>query len=259
MPPFDVASYQRLRTSTRMGAVVHYRERTDSTMDDARQGAESAGANGCGAAYVAGEQSAGRGRQGRPWVSAAASGLYVTYHLCPREPERAPLLGVAGALAVVDALSASCGLATRLKWPNDVLHEGRKIAGLLAEARHGERLDVFLGIGINVRATSEMPPEVQRIATSIERAGAPPPSLETLLSALSATLEPWVEQVDRDPATLIAEWRSQLDTLGRRVRLATPSGKVEGEAVDVNERGELLLRLDDGTVSAYAAGDVSTL
>lgn len=259
MAPFDVTSYQRLRTSARVGAVVHYRERTDSTMDDAREGADARGASGCGAAYVAGEQSAGRGRQGRSWVSAAASGLYVTYHLCPLRPERAPLLGVAGALAVTEALSATSGLSTRLKWPNDVLHGGRKIAGLLAEARHGERLDVFLGIGINVRATSEMPPEVARIATSIERVGAPPPGLEALLSALSAALERWVEQVERDPAEMIAEWRSRLDTLGRRVRLATPSGEVEGEAVDVNERGELLLRIDDGTTAAYPAGDVTTI
>ena len=259
MPPFDVDSYQRLRTSTRVGAVVHYRERTGSTMDDAREGADAAGANGCGAAYVAGEQSAGRGRQGRSWVATAAAGLYVTYHLCPLRVERAPLLGVAGALAVTEALNSSCGLATRLKWPNDVMHEDRKIAGLLAEARLSEGLDVFLGIGINLRATSGMPPEVERIATSIERAGAPPPSLETLLSALSTALEPWVELVERDPAALIEAWRSQLDTLGRRIRLATPGGEVEGEAMDVNDRGELILRLDDGTTGAYAAGDVTTL
>ena len=259
MPPFDVATYQRLRGSTRVGAVVHYRERTGSTMDDARAGADASGAGGCGAAYVAGEQSAGRGRLGRSWVSAAAAGLYVTYHLCPREPERAPLFTVAGALATADAVSATSGLATRLRWPNDVLHGGRKLAGVLAEARHGRRLDVFLGIGVNVRATSAMPPEVGRIATSIERAGALPPALEALLAALSAALERWLERAERDPAGLIAEWRPRLVTLGQRVRLATPAGEFEGEAVDVNERGELVLRLDDGTTTAYAAGDVTTV
>ena len=259
MPPFDLAAYQRLRTSRHLGAVVHHRERTDSTMDDARTGADASGASGCGDAYVAGEQTRGRGRQGRTWVSAAAAGLYVTYHLCPRVAEHAPLIGVAGALAVADAVSATSGLDTELKWPNDVLCDGRKLAGLLAEARHGERLDVFLGIGINVRSTAELPREVAEIATSIEGAGAPPPSLEALLAALSVALETRIEQGEEDPPALVAEWRSRLVTIGQRVRLAAPSGVIEGDAVDVTARGELLLRLADGSTVAHAAGDVTTL
>lgn len=259
MPPFDLAAYHELRTSTYVGAIVNYREHTESTMDDARGGADLLGPNACGTAYVAGEQKRGRGRQGRSWVSAASSGLYVTYHLCPEERELAPLLSVAGALAVNDALRASCGLFTQLKWPNDVLYEGRKMAGVLAEARHAERLDVFLGVGINVREMPNMPLEIASVATSIEHAGVLPPTLEALLAALSFALEQRVEQVEHDAGTMIDEWRLRLDTLGRRIQLDTPSGPVEGDAIDVNERGELVLRLDDGRESAYSAGDVTTL
>ena len=259
MPPFDLAAYERTRPPGRVGAAVHYRERTASTMDDAREGARALGDEGHGHVYLAGEQTAGRGRQGRTWVSAAAAGLYATYHLCPNEPARVPLLSLAGALAAADAVGETSGLTTRLKWPNDVLHDGRKLAGVLAEADHGERLHVFLGIGINVRATRDLPPEVARTATSIERAGAPPPALEALLAALSGALGRWVERAEADPRGLLAELRSRLETLGERVRLSTPAGDVEGEAVDVNEHGELVLRGDDGALTAYAAGDVTTV
>lgn len=259
MPPFDLDRYNALRTTSSVGVTVHYRDRTGSTMDDARSGAV-AGQPVCGDAYVAGEQQAGRGRMGRSWVSAASVGLYVTYHLCPQRSEHAPLLSVVGGLAAADAIRETSGLDTELKWPNDVLHDGRKLSGILAEARgaSGGRLDVLLGIGINVRVNPDLEPEVAAVATSIEGAGGDPPAIEELLAALSNALEPLVAQVDDDPAALVATWRERLITLGRRVRLATPSGVVEGEAVDVTERGELVLRLDGGDTQAFSAGDVTT-
>ncbi len=257
MAAFDVEAYQRARGSRALGAAVHYHEHTGSTMDDARAGADALGLDGCGDVYVAGEQSAGRGRQGRSWVSAARVGLYATFHLCPRDASRLPLLSVAGGLAAADAVTEASGLAVDLKWPNDVLAGGRKLAGVLAEARHGERIEVFLGFGINVRASLDLPPEVAAQATSIEAAGALPPSLETLLAALSSALERWLERAERDPDGLLDAWRSRLVTLGQRVRLATPSGVVVGDAVDVSPLGELVLRHDDGTTRPYAAGDVT--
>lgn len=264
MPPFDLASYRTLRGRGTVGANVHFRERTASTMDDARDAAGRPGREACGDAYVAGQQSAGRGRAGRSWVSAAVVGLYVTYHLCPSDVAHAPLLSIAGALAASDAILETAGLATQLKWPNDVLVDGRKLCGVLAESRASDRdeparLDVFLGIGLNVRAPASLPPEIASIATSIEAAGAPPPSIEALLAALSRALERWADTCDVDPGAVIAAWRVRLATLGQRVRLQTPRGVVEGEAVAVSERGELVLLLDDGTRQPFSAGDVTTL
>jgi BirA family transcriptional regulator, biotin operon repressor / biotin---[acetyl-CoA-carboxylase] ligase len=146
-----------------------------------------------------------------------------------------------------------------LKWPNDVLFEGRKLAGVLAEARHGDRIDVYLGVGINVRQSAEMPAEVAAIATSIEGAGVTPPSMEALLAALSGALELWVERIDYDALEVVAQWRARLSTLGHRVRLGTPRGEVEGKASDVTHSGELVLRLDDGSTETFAAGDVTVL
>jgi BirA family biotin operon repressor/biotin-[acetyl-CoA-carboxylase] ligase len=259
--PFDLARYRALLRSTGVGADVRYIERTASTMDDARLGADEGG--GCGTAYVGGEQTAGRGRQGRSWVSAASAGLYVTYHLCVPDAEHAPVLGIAGALAASDAIRAASGVATQLKWPNDVLHDGRKLCGVLAESRvsevPGRGLDVFLGIGINIRASGSLPPEVAAIATSIEDGGASPPDTETLLAALSDALDGYARTARTEPGVVVGEWRERLTTLGQRIRLNTPSGVVEGDAVDVTSRGELVLRLGDGTRQSFAAGDVTAL
>ncbi len=257
--PFDLARYHALRRSTRVGVEVAYLEATGSTMDDARAGA--AAGQPCGTAYVAGEQSAGRGRQGRPWVSAAAAGLYVTYHLCPPRSEGAPLLGLAAAVAAAEAVHAACGLAVDLKWPNDLQVAGKKLAGILAEARPRAAggIDVFVGIGINLRTAAELPPEVAAIATSIEGAGYPAPPREVLLAALSTAYDRRATQAEEEPAALLAEWRARLVTLGQRVRLATPAGEVEGEAVDVTSAGELVLALPDGQRQAFSAGDVTTV
>jgi BirA family transcriptional regulator, biotin operon repressor / biotin---[acetyl-CoA-carboxylase] ligase len=261
--PFDLDRYHRRRLSRRIGVQIHYREQTASTMDDARAGAEAGGAASCGAAYVAGEQTAGRGRQGRSWLSAAAAGLYVTYHLCPSSSERAPLLSVAGGLAAAEAIEEVSGVRPDLKWPNDVLHGGRKLCGVLAEARHGaQRLDVFLGIGVNLRTQPGLPPEVAAIATSVEAAagpGASAPAPEDLLAALSTSLERWSDQLESAPGMLLDAWRARLVTLGHRVRVLAPAGPVEGEAVAVTDHGELVLRFEDGSEQAFAAGDVHTL
>jgi BirA family transcriptional regulator, biotin operon repressor / biotin---[acetyl-CoA-carboxylase] ligase len=258
---FDFAAYEAARTATRVGRAVVFVERAASTMDLARDGAAAGGA--LGTAYVAGEQSAGRGRQGRTWLSAASAGLYATYHLHTAEAPGAPLYALAGGLAASDAILQASGLVTALKWPNDVLVgtvASRKVAGVLAESRPASTggLDIFLGIGINMRAIA-LPPELVDIATSIEGAGAPPPPLEPLLAALSNALERWSTLIETRPADLIEAWKGRLLTLGQRVRLQTPAGPVEGDAVDVTPRGELVLRRGDGHTDSFAAGDVSTL
>jgi BirA family biotin operon repressor/biotin-[acetyl-CoA-carboxylase] ligase len=237
-----------------MGVDVVYCEASASTMDDARAGA--AAGNPPGTAYVAGTQTAGRGRLGRVWQS-APRGLYVTYHLRPRDAAIVPLLTVAGALAVSDAIRETALLVTEVKWPNDVLHQGRKLAGILAESTIGDRIDVFLGLGLNV-GVQQFPAEVAVLATTIEEASGAAPPHEELLAALSSALDRHVTQLARSPAVLVEEWRARLVTLGHRVRLSAVDGRTfEGDAVDVTPRGELILRLDDGALVPFAAGDVT--
>ena len=259
---FGHAEYAALRGAGRVGALVHAVRRTASTMDDARAGADARGDAGCGDAYLASEQTAGRGRFRRPWAGAPGASLLVTYHLCVSEPARAPLVGFAGALAAARAVTEASGLATALKWPNDVLAGGRKLAGVLAESRPAEgRADVFLGVGVNLgeAAIAGLPPPERARATSIEGEGAPPPGRERLLAALSRALGERLAQAEADPAGLHADWRSRLATIGARVRLSTPGGEVEGLAAGVTAAGQLVLRLDGGGARSFAAGDVTTL
>ena len=266
---FDHERYASLRGGGRIGARVHAVAVTTSTMDDARAGADRHGAEGCGDAYLAGEQTAGRGRFGRRWVASPGAALLVTFHLCPAAGPHTPLLSAAGGLATAEAVEAACGLAVTLKWPNDVLIGGRKLAGILADARTapGRGIEVFLGIGVNLRedATAGLPPDERARATSIEGAGAAPPDAEVLLAELARALERRVGQIERDPAAFLAAWRARLETIGRRVQLAPAGpeageqGVVEGVAVGVTATGELTLKLDDGSERSFAAGDVTTL
>ena len=266
MPPgpnFDHERYAALRGEGRIGARVHFAERTTSTMDDARFGADERGGDGCGDAYVTHEQTAGRGRFGREWFSAPGAALLVTFQLCPPAGPRTPLLSAAGGLASAEAIEATTSLQTEQKWPNDVLVDGRKLVGVLADARQraGGGLEVFLGVGVNLReeAIAGLPEAERSRVTSIEGAGAAPPDLEPLLAALSSALERRAGQLEHDPRAFVDDWRSRLVTLGRRVRLATAQSEVEGLAEDVTELGELTLRLDDGSKRSFAAGDVTTL
>ena len=265
---FDHERYASLRGGGRIGVRVHAVASTTSTMDDARAGADQHGAEGCGDAYLAGEQTAGRGRFGRRWVAAPGAALLVTFQLCPAAGPHTPLLSAAGGLATAEAVGAACGVDVTLKWPNDVLAGGRKLAGVLADARTARGgVEVFLGIGVNLQeaATAGLPPEERARATSIEGAGATPPDPEPLLAALSRALEGRVEQIEREPSAFLEDWRVRLETIGRRVQLAAAgvdagaAGVVEGVATGVTQSGELTLRLDDGSERSFAAGDVTTL
>jgi BirA family transcriptional regulator, biotin operon repressor / biotin---[acetyl-CoA-carboxylase] ligase len=191
-----------------------------------------------GLCVVAEEQTAGRGRLDRTWVSPPRAGLTLSVLLRPVTAQLGwvPLLG---GLAVVRAVRERAELDATLKWPNDVLVGGRKVAGLLAEAVQGA---VVLGIGLNVTTRAEeLPPDG---ATSLAIEGASTTDRDTLLRAVLRALS--LTEADR-PA-----YREACSTLGREVRVHLPGGDVvEGVAEDVDVEGRLVV---DGT--PYAAGDV---
>ncbi len=261
--PFDLARHDRLRTSRELGAHVSYVEESATTMDDARRGLD--GGDPCGSAYVAGYMTAGRGRAGRSWTYPAGRGLHVTYSICldGRSPEavaNAPLLSVAAALASAQAIEETSGLRTEVKWPNDLLAEGRKLVGILVESRLRDgSFEAFAGIGVNLREPDEWPDDLEGRATSIEGAGFDPPDRETMLAALSSAFESQIERLASDASGLVEEWAARLVTIGQRIRFDAPAGVLEGVAEGVAPTGELLLRLDDGSLERLAAGDVTTL
>lgn len=265
---FDFAEYHNLRTDIQrlksanvvpvIGRDVVFRETTETTMVDAKEGVKR-GAN-SGSVFVAGQQLSGRGRRGRSFVSAPDAGLWSTFYFTVEEPREALLVSLVAALAISDAFKELFELIVDIKWPNDIQVAGKKISGILPDlVSTDSTLEMYLGIGINIKTPSDLPEEVSAIATSIEKLGLEPPSRERLLANLSFFLETRLMQAKIDSANLILDWKSQLVTLGKRIRLATPGEDVTGLAVDVTAVGELVLELEDGSRSSYMAGDVHTL
>jgi BirA family transcriptional regulator, biotin operon repressor / biotin---[acetyl-CoA-carboxylase] ligase len=227
--------------------------RTSSTQEVVRAAARRGAASGY--LCVADEQTAGRGRQGRRWVAPAGSALLASILLRRGSaPEGVPL---AAGLAVATVIGR-LGVEARLKWPNDVLVGGAKLAGILAEvepAAPGPETAVVLGIGVNLRMDA-FPDGV--VGTSLHRHldGARMPSRDQLLAALLPELAAWLRVLETGGiAALLPDWRRRATGLGERAVVQTPGGRVVGTALDVGSDGALLIETAAGMVRLLA-GDV---
>lgn len=223
-----------------------YLRRTDSTNRVAMAWASEGAPH--GSLVLADFQTAGRGRLGREWTAPAGSSLLFSLIVRPGgRPDSWPLLSLAAGIAVCEALT-ELGLQPGLKWPNDVLLDGKKTAGILAEAAGGV---VILGIGVNVGRV-ELPEPLAATATSLETfAGRAFNRLE-VLSRLVAALS---RQVDGPVDAIPARYRDWSVTLGKQVRVETGTGSIEARAVDIDISGGLVLA--GGQV--VTAGDVLQL
>lgn len=229
-----------------------YFERIGSTMDAAREWLLDDAPH--GAMVITGEQTAGRGRMGRSWVTADGAALALSVILRPASGTVLPQVSMLGGLAVLDAL-ASLGLrGLFLKWPNDILIGDKKVCGVLVETAwndvylHG----AILGIGLNVSGGFERP-EVAAIATTISEALGRPADAAQVLRAVIQCLD--ARLPDLGTPVMFDAWRARLGTIGLRVRVEGSSA-FEGVAEDVNTMGALLVRADDGQLRTVLAGDV---
>ena len=242
-------------TTRYVGRHLLYLTRTASTQDVARAEAEQGAPS--GTAVLAEEQTGGRGRLGRSWVSPAGKNLYLTLVMRP-PASRLRFLSIVAPLAVAEALEAAAGLSCRIKWPNDVLVRGRKISGVIIEADlAGEAVKhALVGMGVNVNLDVEAVPEIAGIATSVRRELGREGSREEVLAALLNAFESrYAEALEGDAP--FRAWRSRLETLGRRVCATLGERVEEGVAEDVNAEGSLLIRRDDGSLATVEAGDVT--
>jgi BirA family biotin operon repressor/biotin-[acetyl-CoA-carboxylase] ligase len=218
----------------------HYR-RTESTNDRARELAGAGAPH--GTVVTAAEQTAGRGRQGRTWTAPAGKALLYSAILRPLE-ERHLTLPLAVPLAVCAAAEElRPGIECKVKWPNDIWLEERKLAGILIEARPQDGWAV-IGIGLNLSiATEEFPPELRETATSLYGSSEGGPAV------LSRHLAEWVQA---DQATVLAAWRRRDALRGREVAWDGGSGVADG----VDDRGFLIVRTVGGDRVALGAGEV---
>ena len=219
---------------------------TDSTNERAKALAE-AGAPG-GLIVTADEQTAGRGRQGRAWFGHAGSTLLYSALLRPLG-ER-PLLPLAVPLAVCAAAEALAPVQCRVKWPNDVWIEDRKLAGVLVEGRPDQDWAV-IGVGFNVDVPEAgFPEELRDTATSLALAsGAGDLAVDEARSALNGALGDWVRE---DAATVLAEFRRRDALAGRRISWVGGGGVAAG----IDDDGHLLVDTDGGEPTALGAGEV---
>lgn len=223
---------------------VHWR-RTDST--NARARALAAAGAPHGTLVTAAEQAAGRGRQGRTWTAEPGDALLMSV-LVRGMSESAALLPLATAVAVCEAGEALVPVAeARIKWPNDVWLEGRKVSGILLEGRPQEGWAV-IGIGLNV-ATRRFPEELRDTATSLAMAGGRDVRVADALAALVPALGRWTQA----PAEhVLAAWRTRDALRGSPVRWAGGSGTAAG----IGDNGALLVETDAGDRVELDAGEV---
>ena len=255
MPTNLVAATLRGGLYTRLvGRRIMFFQNLGSTMDEAdRHGANRVAD---GTVVVAETQQASRGRFGRTWVSQPGN-LYFSVVFYPTL-QTLPLLSPLAGVAVVRAIAKTTGLQPRIKWPNDVLIDGKKVAGILVESViSGEEVHyAVLGIGVNVALDAEALGELSATATSLNAATAREVPREGLLRRLLQELDGLYLAL-RKGESPIEDWQGLLDTLGCRITASAGKESPTGMAESVDDLGNLLLRLDDGRLVTLTTGDVT--
>jgi BirA family biotin operon repressor/biotin-[acetyl-CoA-carboxylase] ligase len=229
---------------------IHYFPEISSTMDAARELAKKG--VGEGAIVIAEAQTRGRGRLSREWLS-PGGGIYFTLVLRPRvSPAYAPRINLMVSVAVAATIRKLFGLKAELKWPNDVLIEGRKVCGILAEMDAEMDVVNFVNVGIGINANTSIP-QFEKTVTSLKDALGREISRKEFLSALLMEIE------RRQPllmkADLLEEWKKLSVTLNKDIRIVAPGEVIVGQAIDIDTTGALIIKERNGSLKKAMAGD----
>ena len=236
------------------GREIVYLQTVDSTNRYARALAQQGAAH--GTLVLADEQTAGRGRRGRGWISPAGEGVFMTLILRPQaHPSQVARLSLLTALAVAEGIAAETGLDARIKWPNDIVVGGRKVCGMLLEMNADEQSvhDVVAGIGINVHQTA-FAPEIAQTASSLDLLSGKRQNRAALVRAFLTAFE---RASDMDADAMMRAYRGRSATLGQRVQVVALGGTYTGTAEAVTDSGALVVLGDDGARREVLAADVS--
>ncbi|WP_281713723.1 biotin--[acetyl-CoA-carboxylase] ligase [Anaerotignum lactatifermentans] len=249
---------QGLKTKT-MGQTIYFYEETDTTNNRARELALEGAPE--GTLVVAEKQTAGRGRRGKVWESPLGTGIWMSLVLRPQiMPAEASVLTLLCGLATAEAIEAETGLSAGIKWPNDILINGKKAVGILTEmdCEMSEVHFVIPGIGINVN-TASFPPEIAEIATSLYLECGKTVSRRRLVHKVLERLEEHYETFLRTGsfAAMLEDYRKHCITLGKEVHVLGRE-PFFAEALDITPEGELLVRrADNGKEEVVFSGEVS--
>ncbi len=242
----------------RLGRPIHYYPSIDTTMRRAAELAEQGEPS--GAIVIADEQTAGRGRLGRSWISPPESGLYLSLILRPAiAPADAAVVTLALGLASGRAIGQTAALSCDLRWPNDVLVNGRKCCGILTEmVAEGPLVRyIIAGIGINVNQDA-LPPELAETATSLRIETGCEYSREALLERLLKEADRYLDiLIERGPRAVVELFqRASSYAEGKRVVVSNGASQIVGSTAGLTSAGALLLKRDDGAIEPILAGSV---
>lgn len=239
------------------GQNIYYFAETDSTNTQAKNLKDAPH----GTLVAAGRQTSGRGRLGRTWESASDDNIYMTLRLKPNIPvDKAPMLTLVMALSVVMAIEDITGMQGKIKWPNDIVVNKKKICGILTEMS----VDmtgieyVVIGVGVNVN-TKHFPDEIRETASSLWMECAQNFECAELIAKILERFEEFYETFARTASLvdLVDVYNSHLINRNKEVRVLEPGQEYNGYALGIDELGQLLVRKEDGKIEKIFAGEVS--
>ena len=235
-------------------------EKTDSTNSVLKRMATDGAMD--GTVVIAEQQTAGRGRLGRSFLSPSGSGIYISFLLRPQvRPDRALNLTACTAIAVCDAIEAAVGMRPQIKWTNDILLDSRKVCGILTEmsveGESGALQYIVVGIGINCsQRLTDFPEELRDVAGSIDMAARIPCDRNRLcaelINAMDRMYADWLDGI-----WSVEKYRADCATLGREVRVLRGGTSRNAFAEDIDDEFSLIVRYEDGTRETVFSGEVS--
>lgn len=238
-----------------IGKRIHYQEKVSSTMDVALE----LGMQGLpeGTLVLTETQDKGRGRLGRSWSSPKYKGIYLSLILRPKiSPLQSPILTILCAVSLCEAIKKITQIDSQIKWPNDILIDNKKVAGILTElnAEMDQVRFLVIGIGMNVNSDKK---DLLSGATSLkEEKNETINRIEMLQEILRKIEANYLLFQENGKAKIIEKWREYNLTLGKRVKIISHREHLEGQAVDIDSDGALLVRKDSGVVQKITSGDV---
>lgn len=238
-----------------IGRNIHYFESVASTMDIALQ----LGIKGTpeGALVLAEAQSRGRGRLGRGWVSPRYKGIYLSLILRPRIlPYQSPMLTLLSAVSACEAIKEAVGLQARIKWPNDILIRNKKLGGILTELDAETDIVRFVVIGIGLNVNNDKKSLVAGATSLREEKGGFINRVALLQELLRKIEANYLSFQEKGASFITDKWRDYSVTLGKRVKVVSGQEHFEGQAIDIDTDGALLLRKDSGVIEKVSAGDI---
>jgi BirA family biotin operon repressor/biotin-[acetyl-CoA-carboxylase] ligase len=236
-------------------------KKVDSTNDVAYKLAEKGMKEGC--VIFAEEQERGKGRHGRNWLSPPHTGIYLSFILRPEiAPNEIARITLLAAVCVAKAIRGATGLSAMIKWPNDIIVNGRKICGILTEMKaEQDRVDfLIVGIGVNVGTNERsLPKGASSIRVELRRAGRTmthPSRLEIARRILEEVERHYIRLNKSGFKAIMDDWKHLSSMPGSRIKVAMQTRSLEGIVHDIDENGALIVRLDSGILEAVSSGDI---